>query len=238
MSPPAATAAVITQARVTGLLYLLIIACGLFSELYVRGGLIVPGDAAATAANIRAAEGLFRLGFASDLLVFLADVAVAVLLYVLLRPVSRPLALLAAALRLTGTAIYGANLLNHLAPLLLLGGGAPLQGFSGEQLQAMALLFLELHGHGYDLGLVFFGAHCLALGWLLWRAALFPSVLGVLMVLAGLGYLVGSLTLFLAPAHVDAVAPVYLAPLVGELALCLWLLVRGVRRPTVPAAEV
>jgi hypothetical protein len=219
----------VSVARLTGLLYLVIIACGLFSELYVRSSLIVNGDADATAGNILAAEGLFRLGFASDLVVFLCDVAVAVLLYVLLRPVSRTLALMAAAFRLAGTAIYGVNLLNYFAALLVLGGADYLAVFDPAQRNALALLFLDAHKHGYDLGLVFFGLHCLALGWLLLKSEAFPALLGVLMALAGLGYLVGSFTLFLFPGQVTAVEPVYVAPLVGELALCLWLLIKGVR---------
>jgi hypothetical protein len=220
-----------TLARLTGVLYLLIIVLGLYSELGVRGSLIAAGDATATAANITASAALFRAGFASDLLVFLCDVAVAVLLYVLLRPVSRTLALMAAAFRLLGTAIYGVNLLNYLAVPLVLGDGDYLAAFDPAQLQALALLLLDIHRHGYDLGLVFFGVHCLLLGWLLYRSEYFPGVLGILMVLAGLGYLAGSLTLFLFPDYEAAVAPVYVAPLAGELGLCLWLLAKGMRVP-------
>jgi hypothetical protein len=93
----------------------------------------------------------------------------------------------------------------------------------------MALMFLDIHRHGYDLGLVFFGLHCLFLGYLLYASGYFPKVLGVMMYLAGIGYVIGSFTLFLAPQYSSAVAPVYIAPLVGELALCLYLLVKGVR---------
>lgn len=219
-------------ARFTGVLYLIIIVCGLFSELYVRSGIIVRGDAAATAANIASREGLFRIGFVSDLIAFLCDVAVAATFYVLLANVSRTFALIAAAFRLTGTAIYGANLLHHVAALQALTGTGYLAGFEPAQLQVVALLFLDLHKYGYDLGLMFFGAHCLVLGYLIFHSERFPSVLGVLMMLASVGYLVGGLTLFLAPRHAEAVAPIYVVPLVGELALCAWLLVKGVRNPT------
>ena len=106
-----------TWARITGVLYLAIIVLGLFSELGVRGSVIVPGDPGATAGNILGSELLFRVGVVSDILVFLADVAVAVLLYLLLRPVSKLLSLTAAAFRLTGTAIYSVNLLNQVAAL-------------------------------------------------------------------------------------------------------------------------
>jgi len=222
----------LTYARTAGVLYLIIIACGLFSEVYVRAGLIVPGDATATADNISASEFLFRVGFVSDLVAFLSDVAVAVLFYVLLRPVSKAVSLVTAGFRLTGTAIYGVNLLNHFAALLLLNGGDYLAPFDPGQINALALFFLELHGHGYDLGLVFFGLHCLGLGYLFFRSDLFPRVLGVLMVLASFGYIIGSTTLFLFPGQADAVAPVYIAPLIGEVALCLWLIIKGVRTPS------
>jgi len=218
------------MARSTGALYLLIIVCGIFSEAYVRSGLIVRGDATTTAANIVASETLFRVGFASDVLVFLADVAVAVLLYFLLRPVSHVLSMIAAAFQLVGTAIYGVNLLNHLAALLLLGGARYLDALAPPARDAMALFFLDVHQNGYDLGLVFFGLHCAVLGYLLWRSPSFPGVLGVLMVLASIGYLVGSFVRFLAPQFAELVQPIYVAPLVGELALCSWLLVKGVRQ--------
>jgi hypothetical protein len=229
MQPRPRPAVAARLARLTGALYLVIFAGGLFSELYVRGSLVERGDAAATAANLLREEGLFRLGFAIDLVVFLCDVAVAALLYVLLRPAGRTLSLTAAAFRLTGTAVYGLNLLHALAALLVLDRASPAQALAAEERQALALLFLDIHAQGYDLGLVFFGVHCGLLGWLLCRARGAPGWLAVLVALAGLGYLVGSFTAFLAPAHADAVQAVYLAPLVGELALTVWLLARGGR---------
>lgn len=229
MASQTSDTSVVTLARVTGVLYLIIIVCGLFSEVVVRSALIVRGDAAATASQIANSELLYRFGFASDIVVFLCDVAVAVLFYVLLRPVSQTLSLMAAGFRLTGTAIYAVNLLNSFVALLLLSGAEYLSAFEPGQLQALALLFLEAHRHGYDLGLVFFGVHCLVLGYLLFKSDHFPKILGVLMGFAALGYLIGSFTLFLFPGYAAAIAPIYVAPLIGELSLCLWLLVKGVR---------
>jgi hypothetical protein len=216
--------------RITGILYLVIIILGLFGELVVRGTLAVPGDPAATAARITEFELLFRLGFTGELIAFLSDVAVAVLLYVLLRPVGKTLSMAAAAFRLTGTAVYGVNLLNQMAVLLLLGGGGYGSSFGVGQIHALAGFFMDLHGLGYDLGLVFFGVHCVLLGYLLLRWAKAPGALGVLMVLAGMGYLVGSLTAFMFPAYSEAVAWVYAAPLIGELAFSVWLLAKGPNR--------
>jgi hypothetical protein len=217
-------------ARTTGVLYLVIIACALFAEAFVRGRLAVPGDGAATAAAVEAAAGLWRTALAADLVAFLADVAVAVLLYVLLRPFDRTMAAAAAALRLVGTAIYAANLLNHVA-VLAAAGGAPLLGaFTGEQRGDLAAFFLELHGLGYDLGLVFFGVHCLVLMPLLARPGAAPRAVAVLMGLAGAVYVLGSLVRFLAPDAAGALAPAYAVPLAAELALSAWLLGRGARR--------
>lgn len=220
-------------ARVTGSLYALIILLGLFAELAVRSTIRVPGNPSITALAIQEDLLLVQAGLVADILVFLADAVVAALLYVLLRPAGRVLALTAAALRLVGTAIYGANLLHMLAAWLLAGGQmAWMSSLSQPQVNELALFFLELHAYGYDLGLVFFGLHCMVLGPLLWRSPAFPRVLGVLMVLAGAGYWIGSFTRFLAPEAVGAVEPVYLFPLVGELALTGWLLIRGVREET------
>ena len=225
------------QARITGLLYLVIIVLGLFSEMYVRGGAVVAGDPAATARNIAGAELLFRVGIVSDIVVFLADVAVAALLYMLLRPVSRTLSLATAAFRLTGTAVYSANLLNQFAALFLATGEGSTGALGRGDSETLTTFFMELQGHGYDLGLVFFGVHCLGLGVLLVRSDRFPGVLGGLMGLAGLGYLVGSFTLFLFPGFYDAITPVYVAPLVGEVAFCFWLIVKGVRLTRLPASS-
>lgn len=215
-------------ARSAGLLYLVIIVLGLTGELVVRSGIVAVGDAAATAANIRAAEGLFRFGFVADSVMLLADIALAVLLYVLLRPVNRTLALLAMCFRLVQAAIIGGNLLHYHAALLALAGPPYGLAFPPEQLAAIAALFLDLHSHGYDLGLLPFGINCLLLGYLVHRSGFLPRTLGVLLAAAGVVYLVGSYTRFLFPAQVEAVAPIYLVAIVAESAMCLWLLLRGV----------
>lgn len=217
-------------ARFAGLLYLIIIVCGIFSEVYVRGSLYVANDAAATAANITAQPGLFRLGFAADVLMLLSDVAIAVLFYILLRPVSESLALAAAAFRLTQAAVLGVNLLNYYAALMVLGGAGFTLSLAPEQLNELALLFLKLHGHGYDVGLLFFGVSSAILGYLLTRSVQFPSLLGYGLMAAAVVYLMGSGARFLFPDLLAAITPLYIVPLFAELAFCLWLIIRGVRR--------
>jgi hypothetical protein len=215
-------------ARTAGVLYLIIIVFGIFSEVFIRSNLIAYGDPAATAANVTASMGLFRFGFFADSAMFLSDVALAVLLYVLLRPVSKVLALVATAFRLVQTAVLALNLLNYHAAALLLGGGGYAEALGPQQLNAMSYFFLDLHGHGYDLGLLLFGLHCALLGYLVFRSGYLPRALGVLMIAAAATYLTGSYTRFLFPQHMAAIAPIYIVAFVSELAFCLWLLVKGV----------
>jgi hypothetical protein len=218
-------------ARIIGLLYLVVILCAGFAEGGVRSVLVVPGDAAATAANIRASEMLFRIGFVADLVAFLSDLAISILLYVLLRPVNRTVALVATGFRLLAhPAIAAVNLLNHWAALVLVGGAGYLSSFEPGQREGLALLALELHGYGYLIGGAFFGVHLALLSWLLVRSDLFPRVLGFLVAGAGMGYLVESFGMFLFPAH-EALygALVMVTAVLGEVALCLYLLSVGVR---------
>ena len=219
-----------TIARVTGVLYLIIIICAGFSEGYVRSSLITPGDATATAHKITASEGLFRLGFVSDLIAFLSDLAVSVLLYILLRPVNKTLSLLAASLRLLAhPAIASVNLLNHFIALLLVSGADYLSVFEADQLHAFVLLFLNLHRYGYLIAGAFFGLHCSVLGYLLFKSTFFPKILGVLLVVASAGYLIESFGNFLFPGYEALLVWMVAAPAgIAELSLCLWLLVKGV----------
>jgi len=222
-----------TTARAAGILYLMIIIFAGFSAGYVRSGIIVPGNAEATATNIMASEGLFRIGFVSDLIAFLTDAAVAVLLFVLLRPVSKTLSVLAAALRLLAhPAIAAINLLNHFIPLLLLGNADYLSAFQSEQLYAMVMIFLDAHTTGYLIAGAFFGVHLLLLGWLLFRSDLFPGILGILVFIASLGYLTESFGNFLVPGHESVFAWIVAIPaVIGELSFALWLVIKGVRNP-------
>ena len=222
---PAFGAAPRAYARLAGWLYLAIILLGLHGELMVRGTLVVPGDAAATAARIAASPGLWRSGIAADLLMQLADVPVTVVLYLLLRPVGPALSLLAAALNMVQTAVLALNKLTLLVPLLL----PPSAPAGAAQRDALVMLAIRLHDHGFAIGLVFFGLTCVLLGGLIVRSGFLPRVLGVLLAVAGVCYLVNSFALLLAPALAQVLFPAVLAPaFVGELAFSLWLIARGV----------
>lgn len=215
-----------TYARFGGLLYLVIIVTGAMGELLIRGRLVVPGDAVVTARNILASESLWRLGIAGDLVMHVCDVFVMWALYVLLRPVNRNLALLNLLLNLIQTAVLVANKLSLLVPLFLLGNAPYLKAFDPAQLQAWSYIAIRMHEYGFGVGLIFFGFVCLVEGYLIRRSRYLPSLLGILMQVAGACYLINSFTLLLAPALASLAV---LAPCcVVELALALWLLVKGV----------
>ena len=219
-------------ARVGGLLYLVIIIAGIFGEMFVRSGIVVSGDAAATANNIVASQQLWRIGIAGDLVMHMCDVALMLVFYVLLRPVNRNLALLAVLFNLVQTAVLVANKLNLLTPLFLLGSSDSLKAFAPAQLQALSYVALRTHDVGFGVGLIFFGCECLVIGYLIIRSGYLPRVLGVLMQIAGVCYLTNSFALILAPKVASTLFPAIMLPcLVAEASLCLWLLFKGVNLP-------
>jgi len=216
-------------ARIGGVLYLIIIVLGIFGEAFVRDRLIVSGDAAATAANLRSMESLWRLGIATELFLLICAIALALIFFVLLRPVSRDLALLAVFFNLISVAVEAVAALDLVAALFPLGNAGYLKAFPPEQLYAMASLAIKSHSYGFGVALIFFGCVCLVLGYLIFRSGYLPKALGVLMQIAGLSYLTNSFALLLAPNFANRIFPAILVPaFVGEASLCLWLIVKGV----------
>jgi hypothetical protein len=216
-------------ARLGGALYLIIIVIGLFGEVGIRGRIVVSGDAVATAANLRAHEALWRFGIAAELVLLIAAIALLAIFYVLLRPVSRDLALLATFFNLVSITIEATVALALLGTLFPLGDARYLGAFSPEQLNAMARLAIRMHAHGFGVSLIFFGCFCLVVGYLIFRSGFLPKTLGVLMQIAGLCYLVNSFALILSPDLSNRLYPAILLPaFVGEASVCLWLLVKGV----------
>ena len=211
------------SARITGVVYLLYFVTAVLGEFFLKG-LVVDGDAAATANNLLAHQSLFRLGLATGLIATACYIAVTALFYVLFKPVSRSLSLVAAFFSLVGCAILAFGSLFQLAPLVVLGGSQYLSVFKVEQLRALALLFLDLNTQAGYICVVFFGVYCLLIGYLIFRSAFLPRFLGVLMAFAGLGWLT-----FLSPPFANHLSPYNLVlGFLAELLLCLWLLVMGV----------
>ena len=215
-------------ARFAAVLYFLITILSIPVHFVIPSQLIVAGDAAATANNIMASPGLFRMGIGAELVLLLCEIVLSVLLYVLLKPVSRTLSLVAAASRLTMTIIHGVNLLTHFIVLLILSGAGYMAVFQLNQLQALALVFLNAYDYGFSIGIVFLFLHASILGYLIFKSSYFPRIIGILFMIASLGYLIDSFSHVLIPNY--KTGPVYLAlPIaIAEIAFPLWLLIKGV----------
>ena len=212
------------KARIAGLFYLITILTGIFAQGFVSGRLVVEGDAAATATNILTHGDLFQWSFTVYLVEMACQIALTALFYDLLKPAGRSVSLLAAFLGLAGCIIKTFSRLFYIAPLFILGGAHYLNAFSPEQLQALALLFLKVNDRGAGIALAFFGFYALLTGYLIIKSTFLPRVLGLISMIAGIGWLA-----FLYPPLGYRLF-FYIAPfgLLGAAALIIWLLVFGV----------
>ena len=205
-----------------GLLFMTIFA--IFAEFVVRQGLIVPGDAATTANNIIANILQFRLGICSFIIVIILDVVVAWALYILLKPVNKSLSLLTAWFRLVYSAIFAIALANYISVLDILSDADYLAAFELNQLHAQTMLSLNAFNNGWNIGLVFFGFHLALLGYLVFKSDYIPKFLGVLLMIAGLGYTVDSFLIYILPTYE---ATISMVTFIGELLFMFWLLFKG-----------
>jgi hypothetical protein len=219
------TESVQTYARIAGVVFVIAFVAGGLGEFYAPSHLIVPGNAATTAHNITGSDLLFRLGFVGYLGESITDVALAFLLYVLLRPVHANLAFLAVLFRLMATATFAFAELFYFAPSLILGGDGYLKSFSPDQLHALALLSLNVYTAGGNLFNVHYGIASMILGYLMFRSGYLPRVLGALWVLGGLGFVIASVVWLFAPADASLLL---LPQIAAVLSLGVWLLARGV----------
>ncbi len=224
------------NARIAGLLYLIIALIAPFSMMYVPSKIMANGDATTAANNVIASESLFRLSLVGDSIVFLIEVVLAVLLYILFKPVSKKLSLGAAFARLAMAVVQGINLINYVIVLLLLSGANYLSVFKADQLHALVLLFLNVHEYVVYIWGAFFGLHCLILGYLIIKSGYFPKILdillGILLAFGGVGYLIESFGRFLLSDNkiMSVVTLIFQGPgTVGELTFFFWLLIKGVK---------
>ena len=217
-------------ARTTGFFYVLIIACGLMSGMFVRGALIDPMNAEITLNNLIENESLFRLGFLGDLVMVLSDVTVSVLFYFLLREVHHGLAIFAAVFRLLQSAVLGANLINLFKPLLMIQGVEEMSASQLSDLSREVLIQMQVFDHGYLISGVFFAINCLLMGILLYHSKNFPNILGAMLFVAGFGYLFNSTANFVAPSLIEISELVmFFTAVIAELSFCAYLLIKGVR---------
>jgi Domain of unknown function (DUF4386) len=218
---------------VAGVALLLMVASAVLAHFVVVEGMITPGDSAATAAEILAGEGTFRLGVVAWLLIAVLDVVIAWALYRVFRPVSAAVSMLAAAFRLVYTAVLIVAVGQLWRALDVLSGDGYLEALPADHIDAQALLELSAFRHLYDAGLLLFGVHLALLGYLSLRSGFVPKVIGVLLVVSGAGYAVDTVGAVLA---LDLPFRVALYTFLGELLLALWLLAAGRRLRAVDAA--
>lgn len=222
----------IKWARFAGLLYLLIAITGGFSIGYVPTQIIVENNAIETAQHFLENQGLFRLGITGDILVFIMEVILTVILYHLLKSVSDLWANIAKYARFAMAIVMGINLMFYVVPFMLLTNTVFLEGFTLIQLQELSLLFFEIHAYGIFVWQLFFALHLLILGYLVIKADFFPSVLGQMMMIGGIGYALDSvmeLTL-IENTIISYVAIVGLTmAVIGELSFTFYLLFKGMK---------
>jgi len=224
------------DARIAGAVYLLLVLSAPFSLLYVPGKLIVTGNATATANNILAHETMFRLGIVGELFGSVIFILLGLALYRLLKGVNRIWARTMLALVLVSAAVGFLNVLNYVAALNLFRGADFLAPFEKPQRDALAYLFIRLHNQGQFMNEIFWGLWLLPFGLLVYRSGFLPRFLGVWLVLACFGWLVLSLIALLFPPYYEAAFRIAQPVMFAELAIMLWLLIKGAKRPTPPRA--
>jgi len=225
-APANTTIASLSQvARATGATYVIITICALFAEFFVRGTLVVRGDPAATAERIAQSETLFRVGLTADIVTLVCDCVLAALLYILLSPTNRTLAAVAAALRLGMVSMASISIALSVIALNLITGDA-----ATTAQQSSALLALQARSQIANAAMIFFAAHLLMIGWLVWRSAYLPRLLAPLLMLAGACYLANSIGSIVYPGVLRPAFPYFAAIwAIAEWSFALWLLFVGVR---------
>lgn len=215
-------------ARVAVFVFLIIVCLGMSAELFIRSDIIVPGDAATTVNNIMASESLFRLSLVSDLIRQIFMTLLPLVLYKLLKPVNKDIALLMVIFALVGVPITMLNELNYFAALLLSSGADYLTAFEADQLHAQVMFFLDLREYGTFIPQVF-SFWLLLQGYLVFKSGFLPRILGILLMVGGLCYPTAAVLFFLFP-NSDATLGLILGlfAFIGEVLFYLWLLIKGV----------
>ena len=216
-------------ARTAGLLYLIYIVIQALPVVIGSSKLVVNGDATTTAKNIMASGMLFRVGFMADLLAAALFLLTAWALYVLLKPVNKNLALLFLLLNLGGVAIQCFSDLFLIASQLLLSGADYLKAFPVDQLQAMAMLFLNLNKNAFGIAQLFYGAWLFPLGYVVFKSGMLPKILGIVLMIHCAVWLMTFLQFFLFPGFVAITYVSWPLGFIAEFGLTLWLLIRGAK---------
>jgi hypothetical protein len=219
-------------ARIAGAVYLSMVITAPFSLIYVPGKLIVRGNAVATAGNILAHETMFRLSISGDLVGQVIFICLALALYRLLSGVNKTWAGLMVAFVLVSAAVGFLNTLNNIAALVLFRGGEFLAVFDKPQRDALGMLFIRLHSQGIFIDEIFWGLWLFPFGLLVYRSGFLPRFLGAWLMINCFGYVVLSVISLFFPDYYEAAFRYSQPVLFGELAIMLWLLIKGAKVPT------
>ena len=223
-------------ARIAGAVYLSMILTAPFSLIYVPGKLIVRGNAAATADNLLTHETMFRLSILGDLVGQVIFICLAIALYRLLNSVNKIWSGTMVAFVLISAAIGFLNTLNNIATLILFQGGDFLAVIDKPQRDALAMLFVRLHSHGHFINEIFWGLWLFPFGLLVFQSGFLPRILGVWLMINCFGWLALSIMALFFPTYYDAAFRMAQPVLFGELAIMLWLLIKGAKvRPAAAA---
>lgn len=222
-------------ARIAGAVYLSMVLTAPFSLIYVPSKLIVRGNAAATADNILSHETMFRLSIMGDLVGQVIFICLAIALYRLLRDVNKTWAWLMVSFVLVSAAVGFLNTLNNVAALILFRGGEFLTVFDAAQREALGMLFIRLHSQGQFIDEIFWGLWLFPFGLLVFRSGFLPRFLGIWLIIACFAWIALSITAQFFPTHYSA-AFAWLQPaFFAEMAIMLWLLIRGANVKALPA---
>ena len=198
-----------------------------FAEFYIWPHLVIAGDAVKTIQNIQSHQDLFAAGITCYLLSYILDVVIAWALYYLLKGVSAPLSLLAAWFQLVYTAVGLSAALSLVGVLRLSNVSADTGGNFNETLRAQVQLVLASFHPTWGMGLIFFGAHLLLVGYLIYKSGYIPKLIGLLLALAGAAHIIQNVNAYLFPKPDLGYVAVTPHALIGELVFMFWLLIRG-----------
>ncbi len=224
--------------RIAGAIYASMVFVGPFSLIYVPNKLIVRGDATATAANVLAHQTLFGFGIMADMAGAVIFISLAVALYRLLRGISVPWALLMVGFAFVSAAVGFVDTLNNIAALHLFRGGEFLSVIDKTQRDALGMLFIRLHSQGIFMNEVFWGLWLFPFGLLVYRSGFLPRWIGVWLMINCFGYMILSPIALFFPDYYEAAFKWAQPVLFGELAIMLWLLIKGAKVPTAPSSAL
>ena len=216
--------------RFAGLLFLILVITGVFAEFFVRQKLYVPNDPTATTQNIIENQWLFRLGFVSDLVMSTMFFIYGFVLYLIFKPVNKTFSQFLLLCAVISVAMFCQNSLNQFSALELLTNTDYSDAFKSEQLQVLSMFFQNIHAKGYYVNQIFFGMYLFPLGYMIVKSAIVPKIIGIFLILGFIGDMIDFVVYFLFPKAESVLLDNITIPAdIGEISLCLWLLIMGVR---------